>query len=199
MASFLDPATWFTGPAATAITGAVGAVFGFIGAIVKGRLDERTQQRRIRLESALARQEKLIAAQSMFLDELTKTMWDWRYSAVRVTYYGSLRNDAECEAAATQYNSQRWSSLSQIRSLASRSLRLISASAHEDILQFYRAAMALDDRIDEILHEGDVIRRQVLFGEVNYEIVTALSEKIDGLLLQVGRDIGLAATGTKSG
>ena len=37
-----------------------------------------------------SRQEKLIASQSEFLDKLTDTVWQWRYMAVRLTYYGGL-------------------------------------------------------------------------------------------------------------
>ena len=51
-------------------------------------VDDRKSTRQKEREAALARQAKIIDAQSQLLDDLTQQLWRWRYLCIRLTYYG---------------------------------------------------------------------------------------------------------------
>src|SRR5262249_41940100 len=125
--------------------GVIAALFGGIFCLVGGVLspllkswfEERISDRRLRHEREVLRQQKVIDAQYLMLDELANIFWTWRYLAMRVAYYGCYVREDEYKAAAVAYKSEIWGVLSKLRFSTSRmrrlSLRLRSSSCGPSI------------------------------------------------------------------
>src|SRR5262249_61203733 len=57
---------------------------GLLAPYVLKRIDEAKSVEQKILDADLARQAKVIEAQSKFLDDLTETLWNWRYLSMKV-------------------------------------------------------------------------------------------------------------------
>jgi hypothetical protein len=83
--------------------------------LVLKHIDEaRTQELKNR-EAALSRQSKIIDAQAAFLDELSQVLWEWRYTAMKITYYGSSGKQELYEQSCEKYQNEIWQHLNKIR------------------------------------------------------------------------------------
>jgi hypothetical protein len=57
---------------------------GLLAPYVLKRIDDAKSVQQKILDADLARQAKVIEAQSKFLDDLTETLWSWRYLSMKV-------------------------------------------------------------------------------------------------------------------
>ena len=95
------------------------------------RVAERKLREQKRFEADLARQGKIIEAQSKLLDDLSQLLWKWRYLAKKVVYYGAQENRERYDLARRQYDEKVWDILNEFRAEISRSRRLVSERAYE--------------------------------------------------------------------
>lgn len=100
-------------------------------------IDARKMREQKKLEAELARQCKLLDAQSALLDEITKLVWAWRYLAKQVVYYGSRGDNDRYMAAKTKYEDGVWGLLDGLRTQISKARRLVSESAFERLNDLY--------------------------------------------------------------
>ena len=77
-------------------------------------------------EADVARQAKIIEVQSKFFDDITRLLWQWRYLAIQVAYYGGQDDGRKFAAASETYDEGVWNLFNQIRSEISRSQRFVS-------------------------------------------------------------------------
>jgi hypothetical protein len=99
---------------------------GFLVPYVLKRVDEAKSVQQKIFEADLARQAKVIEAQSKFLDEITETLWNWRYLSMKVAYYGMGDQGPSYAAARKDYDLQIWDVLNRLRNQINRSRRLAS-------------------------------------------------------------------------
>jgi hypothetical protein len=100
-------------------------------------VDARKMREQKKLEAELARQCKLLDAQSALLDEITRLVWAWRYLAKQVVYYGSRGDNDRYMAAKTKYEDGVWGLLDGLRTQISKARRLVSESAFERLNDLY--------------------------------------------------------------
>jgi hypothetical protein len=144
------------------------------------------------LEAALARQAKLIEAQAGLLDELTQGLWNWRYQVMRVSHAGTGADSDALAAAWAIYDAACWASLNAIRVQTSRARRLVSQSAHQELLRLYQQIVDLDRRLSAAMALDGEQRRQQL-AELNQEVYQQLSEAIDEALHRVATEVRLVS------
>jgi hypothetical protein len=182
--------------AAAVIAGLFGGV---IGNLVKARLDEASGNRRLRFERELNRQERVLQDQAKLLDDLTQAVWKWRYTSVQVSYAGRMCNECNMDNALESYRTQRWGDLHSLRTLASRSRRLVSKETHQTLLKFYHESMELDRRIEKVVRLKDAIRKAAVFGEMNSNLVNSYSDEIEEMLLIIGLEMKLISRSAREG
>jgi hypothetical protein len=178
-----------------------GATAGIIAPFVQGVVQDRSARRRILFEAQSNRQAKLIDAQSAFIDDLSKAIWDWRYLSMRVTYHGSsgLRGQ-EYERDLTLYKEEIWQRFNQIRYCASRSRRLISDRSYQRLKDFYVCSVVeFDKRIQSAMEDRDPIRKEVLFMELNNDLFVDITDHIDNLLLELSNELQLSSSNPMKG
>ena len=100
-------------------------------------IDARKMREQKKLEAELARQGKLLDAQSALLDEITRLVWAWRYLAKQVVYYGSRGDNDRYMAAKTKYEDGVWGLLDSLRTQISKARRLVSEAAFERLNDLY--------------------------------------------------------------
>src|SRR5262249_7503005 len=121
--------------------------WGVLLPLPKNLFEERISDRRLRHERELLRQQKVIDAQSLMLDELANIFWTWRYLAMRVAYYGCYVREDEYKAAAVAYKSEIWGVLSKLRFSTSRMGRLFSETSFEQLRAFFLGGVSIFDQI----------------------------------------------------
>ncbi len=138
------------------------------------------------------RQLKLIDAQSDLLDELGDVLWDSRYAAMQVAYYGSRLDEPDAyEKAKDSYFESIWSHLKKIRTLGTRAGRLISATAPDRIEQFYIQIDDVCEAIEQAVRETDAQQRKTLFKTISPKVEVEIRRSIDLLIRDLATGVGL--------
>jgi hypothetical protein len=154
--------------------------------------DDRKSARQKEREAALARQAKIIDAQSKLLDDLSRQLWRWRYLSIRLTYYGSQGKWEGLKQAEEDYERELWDVLNQMRNEISRSRRLVSERAYEQLLAFYKEdMMALEDDISSARREERDIDKCAAFLTVNRQIFGDVTARIDQILNNLAGEMKL--------
>lgn len=117
-------------------------------------VEDRKLRKQKQFEADLARQGKLIDAQSKLLDDLTQILWKWRYLAKSVVYYRSRSDKERYDAARKQYEDNVWNLLNEFRTEISRSRRLVSEGAFQNLNSLYDYVVHdLDLKISNLISE----------------------------------------------
>src|SRR5262249_13958543 len=104
---------------------------GLVAPYVLKRIDDAKSVQQKILEADLARQAKVIEAQSKFLDDITETLWNWRYLSMKVAYYGMGDQGPSYAAARKGYDLQIWEVLKRLRNQINKSCTLASEDAYK--------------------------------------------------------------------
>jgi hypothetical protein len=163
--------------------------------IVLQRIEQRRTQQLKERELLLARSEKLVDAQAAFLDDLSKALWAWRYSAIRVTFYGTHKDLTDFDGAWAAYQTGIWSQLNEVRQLTSKCQRLAAKRSHDLLSAFYLRIVALDKQIFSAHSLDPAGAMQLEYGDLNHLLFNDVSYQIDELLLRVGEDLGIVHGG----
>ena len=139
-------------------------------------------------EAQLVRQQKVIEAQ--FLDAISDLLWKWRYLSIKVTYYGSEEASERYTDAKTEYDKEIWTLFHAVRTQISKSRRLVSNSAYDDLLQFYELMVTLDKDLRRIgLNEP--VERPLQYTKINARIYGEVSSQVDQQLDALARQLKL--------
>lgn len=142
------------------------------------RLLKRIEERKLReqklFEAELARQAKIIEAQSRLLDDLSQLLWRWRYLAKKVVYYGAERDRERFLLAGKQYEEGVWDILHDFRIQISRSRRLVSEPAFQ----------RLDALYDYVVRDLDVAVTAAIRGGVAGDLLDPLTHRFSGEVTQ---------------
>jgi hypothetical protein len=170
------------------------AVTGFLLPYVLKRIDARKAREQKEHEAHLARQARVIEAQSKFLDDLSQGLWNWRYLAIKVTYYGGHAADDKYAAARKDYDDRVWDTLNRVRNEISRSRRLVSETSYTGLLELYKEMVELDMELSSCSEKPNVDRGWAL-AKMNHHIYSHFTKKIDDTLDALASEMSLKATG----
>jgi hypothetical protein len=165
---------------------------GFGVPCVLRRIDARKLREQKLFEADLARQAKLLEAQSVLLDELTRVVWAWRYLAKQVVYYGSRGDDVRFARARDRYEEGVWTLLDELRTQISKSRRLVSETAFANLNGLYRYIV---DDVDRSVAEhamGPGLDRQGC-AELASRFSREVSQRLDEELFMLAQALRLTA------
>ena len=151
-------------------------------------IEERKLREQRKFEADLARQGKIIEAQSKLLDDLSQLLWKWRYLAKKVVYYGALEDTERYQLARKQYEENVWDILNELRAEISRSRRLISEHAYAELNSLYEYVVHdIDVKISNIIHADnlDIKKSEEIAERFTSEVSTRLDEALDDLASEV--------------
>lgn len=157
---------------------------GFGIPFVLKRVEERKLREQKKFEADLARQGKIIEAQSKLLDDLSQLLWKWRYLAKKVVYYGAQENTERYDLARKQYDESVWDILNEFRAEISRSRRLVSERAYERLDSLYHYVVHdIDVKISDIIRteELDIKKSREMAERFSAEVSKKLDDAIDDL------------------
>lgn len=167
-------------------------VTGFGVPLVLRVIDERKLREQKRFEAELARQSKLIDAQSALLDEITRAVWAWRYLAKQVVYYGAQGDEERFLTAKKKYENEVWGQLDGFRTQISKSRRLISERAFASLNELYEFIVHdVDLSISNVMNSPGIDRSAC--SAIAMRFSREVSTKLDDALLLLANDLGLAA------
>jgi len=142
---------------------------------------------------------KLIEAQAKFLDDLTNLLWRWRYTSIKVAYYGGQETEDRYEAAWREYDESIWEVLNGVRSEVSLSRRLVSEPAYRTLRSIYEEDMVkLDRQLSGAREAHPLDQRRMVFGALNRDIYDGITDRIDATLAEVAAQIGLSSAARSS-
>jgi hypothetical protein len=176
------------------LLGATALVTGVGVPIVLRHVDEGRAARAKDKDARLARQQKVIEAQSKLLDDLSSLLWRWRYLSMRVAYYGLLGGGERYERAQQEYDTEVWGVFDSVRVEISRARRLASQRAYEILLRFYEDQLVELDK--DLMNARDTAAadRRALYFELNKRIYGETSARIDTVLHDLAHQLGLSET-----
>lgn len=165
---------------------------GFLVPYVLKRIDEaKSIEQKVR-EAGIARQAKLIDAQSNFLDETTEVLWAWRYLSMKVAYDGSSPVDHLYAASVLEYQKGIWGILSRLRNQTSKARRLVSESGYKRMVALYDQIVELDGQIDGLVRaQMPLERRTEAFSPIQERLRNELTKKLDSTLYSLAKEVQL--------
>lgn len=165
---------------------------GFLVPYVLRRIDEsRSIAQKVR-EAGIARQARLIDAQSNFLDETTEVLWAWRYLSMKVAYDASTPVDEMYAASVLEYQKDIWDILSRLRNQTSKARRLVSESGYQRMVALYDQIVELDGQIDGLIRSQMTRKaRTEAFSPIQERLRNEMTEKLDGTLYALAKEVQL--------
>jgi hypothetical protein len=158
------------------------------------RVMKNVEQKKLReqkkYEADIARQEKIIEAQSKLLDDLSELLWKWRYLAKKVVYYGAQGNRERCDLAKKEYDETSWDILQEFRAGISRSRRLISEHAFERLNALYDYIVRdIDVTISQMIRTDEIDIKAS--AEMAYRFSAEVSRKLDDAINDLASELNL--------
>ena len=174
------------------LLGLTALLTGLLIPYILGNVEYRKTAQQKEREAELARQARIIEAQAKFLDDISATLWQWRYLSMKVAYYGSQPADGRYSQAEQQYDEQLWDVFSMTRNEISRSRRLLSDQSYQQLLALYKDEMVpLDQEILAARSSEERPDRMEAFFNLNSKIYGPISSRIDETLNDLATELGL--------
>lgn len=156
-------------------------------------IEDRRLRARAKFEDDLARQAKVIDAQVDLLEAFADAVWQFQLMAIEVTYYHGKLPDELYERALEKYQQEVGKLLVKIRSLISKSTRLVPHDAYLRLSRLYYAEfLPLDSRL-QILATAKVEGQDdnAAWHRLNQYAVFALAEKVDNEIRFLAQSLNL--------
>jgi hypothetical protein len=176
------------------LLGATALVTGLLVPYILKVVDYRKTMDTKEREATLARQGKIIESQSTLLDDLTASLWRWRYLCMRVTYYGGQGNGARYDEAEKAYDESFWDVMNDIRNEITRTRWLVSEGAYKRLLTFYGSTLVeADMAFSAARRVEDDLERRKAFIRLNEHVYYQISSEIDEALHDLANELKLHA------
>ncbi len=162
---------------------------GMLVPLVKARMDQTTFEKQKLFEAVLARQTDVIKAQTQFLTEFSKYIWEYHKISQRVSY---CRLSGEAEAyrkALAAYQDSLWESLHQIRTCIGAARWFASDAAHQALTSWYEDwFVGLELRLRELIEKK---AKDKEWSEHHTRVHYEAKERNYALLRYLAEDFGL--------
>jgi hypothetical protein len=165
-------------------------ITGFGIPLIMKSVEQKKLREQKKYEADLARQEKIIEAQSKLLDDLSQLLWKWRYLAKKVVYYGAQGNRERCDLAKKEYDETSWDILQEFRAGISRSRRLVSEQAFERLNALYDYVVGDIDVIISQMIRADELDTKTS-AEMAYRFSVEVSRKLDDAINDLASELNL--------
>lgn len=169
-----------------------------LGALITGfgvpyvlrAIDARKMREQKIFEAELARQSKLLDAQSALLDEITRLVWAWRYLAKQVVYYGSRGDNERYVVVKEKYEDGVWGLLDGLRTQISKARRLVSESAFERLNELYKYVVHdVDLKVSDLAGKPEIDRAAC--SQLAQRFSAEVSGRLDDALFDLASELKL--------
>jgi hypothetical protein len=164
---------------------------GLIAPYVLKQVDEAKSVQQKIFEADLARQTKIIEAQSKLLDDMTENLWKWRYLSMKVAFYGGRDQDPSYAAALKDYDLQIWDVLSTLRFQITQSRRLASEDAYKMLVALYDRIVDIDVQLTRIASGSPGPAQAEEFQKLNTLLRWEMTEKLDEVVDSLAKELRL--------
>ena len=164
---------------------------GLVAPYVLKRIDDAKSVQQKILDADLARQAKVIEAQSKFLDDITETLWNWRYLSMKVAYYGMGDEGPSYTAARKDYELHIWDVLSRLRNQINKSRRLASENAYKTLVSLYDQIVEIDAELAAAARETPTPKQSEELSRLNTVIRWEMTEKLDEIVDLLAKELRL--------
>ncbi len=165
---------------------------GVIVPYILRQIEERKTRSQKKFEADIARQDKIIEAQSSLMDDISHILWEWRYMSIKVAYYGSSNEKEKYNLIRKEYDENIWNILNRFRNEITKARRLASDNSYEELLKFYGFVIDLDKKISTIIRNRELNEDQMMeLAEINNIIYLDATKKIDDIIDFLARDLHL--------
>lgn len=165
---------------------------GLIVPYISKKMDEMKAKSQKSFEADIARQDKIIEAQSRLIDDISRILWQWRYLSIKVAYYGSSDNNEKYDMIKKEYDESIWNILNQFRNEITKARMLASDDSYQKLLNFYEYIVELDKKISSLFQDNELNENQKMeFAKINSLIYTDATKGIDDIIGFLARDFHL--------
>lgn len=141
---------------------------GLIVPYISKKMDEMKAKSQKSFEADIARQDKIIEAQSRLIDDISRILWQWRYLSIKVAYYGSSDNNEKYDMIKKEYDESIWNILNQFRNEITKARMLASDDSYQKLLNFYEYIVELDKKISSLFQDNELNENQKMeFAKIN--------------------------------
>jgi hypothetical protein len=134
---------------------------------------------------------EILKARSLLLDELTNTLWNWRYLSKKVVYYAAS-GDERYPDVANDYEDKIWDMLNDFRIQTSKARRLLSEKAYIEFEAFYKyITHDIDVQVSSLIAQKDGKNHTKKATELSERFSEEVSKRIDDMLKKVAGEFGL--------
>lgn len=130
---------------------ATAALTGILVPEISSRMAHDRTKEQLNLEAGLARQDKIIEAQSALYDRVADLVWEFHLLNVNVSFRRFLDDPAKYAEAVDRYAKESAGLLGRIRAEISKSRRLAGPAGYGLLLQLYEKELLPRDAILEAL------------------------------------------------
>ncbi len=170
---------------------------GMLVPLIKSRMDQTAFKKQRLFEAAIARQSRVIGAQTSFLAEFSKDIWEYHMRLQKVSHYRIVGDDEEYQKALAEYKNAVWDSLHKLRSAIGSASWFTSDETHQALTSYYESwFVRLDQTLREFIDgDYDTERWRQRHFQVHYEAGT----KNYALLRQLADEFGLRDVNSHAG
>jgi hypothetical protein len=164
---------------------------GLMAPYVLKQVDEAKSVQQKILEADLARQAKIIEAQSKLLDDMTETLWKWRYLSMKVAYYGMGDRGPSYATALKDYDLQIWDVLSSLRFQITKSRRLASEDGYKVLVALYDRIVDIDAQLTGTASGSPSPAQAEEFQKLNKLLRWEMTEQLDEVVDLLAKELRL--------
>ncbi|MDJ0678025.1 MAG: hypothetical protein QNJ36_22025 [Calothrix sp. MO_167.B42] len=143
--------------------------------------EERKFREKRVFEAYIARQTKIIEAQSQLLENLAKELWEFELLAISVSYYKSHNKEEKYKTAWQEYDDKAWTYFGTIRSQISKASYLSSSETHRALINLYKNILIkLDsDLVHLVENDADILEWKKHHNSVQQSIGETTDQVLD--------------------
>ena len=156
--------------------------------------DERKQREQMRFEAELERQSKIIESQVALLEQFSDKVWRFQLSAIEVMYYYQFPEEPTYDVVLTNYKQTVGGMLVEIRSLISKSIRLMPVETYQTLVDlYYKDLLELDKKLQQLAAHDDPKTKKLpeQWRILNKTTVYSLAERVDMAINMMAESMNL--------
>jgi hypothetical protein len=130
--------------------------------------------------------------QNRYSEAIADILWEWRYMAKKVPYYGSSLAQSENDfkkyrEELVEYDKKSWEIIKNLRVAVSKAKLYFPQSTYSFLDSIYQYVVDLDAKIIDASEKTDRQAQQRIFHEVTNFFSNKVSEDIDDFIIRFGR------------
>jgi hypothetical protein len=168
---------------------ATAVLTGLLVPLIKGRMDDRRAAVQRQASEDLARDSGFVDAQTELLNRLSTDLWRIVGKILAVSYYAVWGSRDQFGSAWNTYDSTSFDEMFELRANVSRSQRLLSRAAHEQLASLHDWWQRdVDFRLSGMARGSETAEAWQAF---HREVGAELFRRCDTTLRTIARDVGV--------